>query len=185
MRFRFDLKKALQAAAVLLEYEKTRRMSYLRLLKLLYVADRECLAEFGRPITGDQPVALKRGPVLSRVLALIKGEHTEAGECDRWVHKDGYEVELVADPGRGELSRGEVAKLLEVSNRYRELDDCDVVEDTHKFDEWKKNFRGDESAAPIDWSDALTALGKADRAAAIEKAEEQRQFFTALFKGQG
>lgn len=39
-------------------------MSYLRMLKLLYLADRESLKETGHTITGDRVVAMEHGPVL-------------------------------------------------------------------------------------------------------------------------
>ncbi len=39
----FNFEKALQASAVLLNTAQSKRMSYLRLLKLLYIANRESL----------------------------------------------------------------------------------------------------------------------------------------------
>ena len=71
MEFFFDERKAAQAASVLLDRHEG-RMPYIKLLKLLYLADREALIETGLPITGDRFVSLKFGPVLSRVLDLIK-----------------------------------------------------------------------------------------------------------------
>src|SRR5579883_936446 len=64
MTFRFDFQKTLQASGVLLGLDAN-RMAYVRLLKLLSIADRELLAETARTITGDEAVALKNGPVLS------------------------------------------------------------------------------------------------------------------------
>jgi hypothetical protein len=72
MNFRFNFEKTLQAAGVLLHLEE-KRMSRLRLLKFLDIADRELLAEAAHPITGDVGCAMKYGPVLSRVYDLIKG----------------------------------------------------------------------------------------------------------------
>jgi uncharacterized phage-associated protein len=181
MQFCFHLNRALQAASVLLEYEKSRRMSTMRLLKLLYVADRESLAEMGRPITGDHAVAMKRGPVLSHVYALIRGQAARAGEWDRFIHTDRYEVELVADPGRGELSKAEVAKLLAVSQRYRDLDEWELSDVTHGFAEWKTHFPGGNGMGDIPWEDALAAQGRGEWAAAVERDEADRRFFDQLF----
>ncbi len=80
MTFRFNFEKTLQAAGVLLSLDDN-RMDRIRLLKLLYIADRELLAEVGRPMTGDIPVAMKYGPVPSRVYDLIKGL---AGRTEDW-----------------------------------------------------------------------------------------------------
>src|SRR5438105_4403367 len=66
MHFKFNLKKTVQAAAEFLRHEPGKQMSRLRLIKLLYIADREALLETGRPITSDTIVAMKHGPVLSR-----------------------------------------------------------------------------------------------------------------------
>ena len=73
MNFRFNFERALQASAYLLRLDG-KRMGYLRLLKLLYIADREWLAETGESITGDRAYAMKYGPVLSSDLRPHQGQ---------------------------------------------------------------------------------------------------------------
>ena len=46
-------------------------MSYMKLIKLLYLADRKRLLERGRPITFDTYYSLPHGPILSRTKELI------------------------------------------------------------------------------------------------------------------
>lgn len=179
---RFDQEKALQAVAVLLEYERSRRMNYMRLLKLLYIADRESLGETGRTITGDQPFAMERGPVLSHVYDLILGRASQAGHWDLHVHKERYEVELRQEPGRGRLSRYEVNKLLEISERHRDLDEWAMSELTHGFEEWRDNFPGGKSAAPIPWQAILKAMGKSAFVPTVAREESTREVFDALFQ---
>ena len=89
MNFRFHFERALQASAYLLRLDG-KRMGYLRLLKLLYIADREWLAETGESITGDRAYAMKYGPVLSNIYDLIKGNGSRAGEWDDYIHTEGY-----------------------------------------------------------------------------------------------
>jgi uncharacterized phage-associated protein len=180
MQFRFDFTKALQAAGVLLGAERARQMSYLRLFKLLYIADREMLAATGRPITGDHAVAMKHGPVLRTVYDLVKGQAAQAGAWDEYLHTDGYIVDLRADPGRGRLSKGEVAKLNELTARYRGMSDWELVEETHTFAEWRKGFR-EGAATPIPWADVLDAQGKANLASAVERDEEARRALGHVF----
>ena len=43
-------------------------------IKMLYFADRESLARWGEPITGDHAVSMKYGPVLSIIYDLTKGD---------------------------------------------------------------------------------------------------------------
>lgn len=76
-RFRFNERKAAAAAAFLLQ-EEAGTMDYMRLVKLLYLAERESLARLGHPIVGDAYYALDQGPILSRVLDLCKHESSGA-----------------------------------------------------------------------------------------------------------
>ena len=149
MTFRFNFEKTLQAAGLLLSLDDG-RMDRIRLLKLLYVADRELLAEVGRPLTGDLPVAMKYGPVPSRVYDLIKGIAGNTQEWSRHIESTDYSVVLRDDPGKGKLSKREIEKLMEVTERYRSLDDFELSELTHKFEEWGRHYRADTST-PIPW----------------------------------
>ena len=158
MTFRFHFEKSLQAAGVLLSLDGE-RMERIRLLKLLYIADRELLAETGRTITGDRAVAMDHGPVLSQVYDLIKGEASRAGEWNHYIRTVNRAVEFRNDPGRGELSRREVEKLTEVTDRYRDVNDWSLVRCTHDFPEWSSNFRPGTSST-IPWLEVLSAQGK-------------------------
>ena len=170
--FRFNLVKTVQAAAVVLRATRAKRMNYMKLLKLLYICDRESIRDTGRPITGDIVCAMKRGPVLSRTLDLIKGTDLHAGEWESFIERDNYHAVLAHDPGRDQLSRYEASKLDEVARRYEACDEWQMVEETHTFPEWKKNDPGDSSKR-IPLRDILEALGMADRESEIiEDARE-------------
>jgi uncharacterized phage-associated protein len=160
MKFRFNFEKTLQASAVLLRRDG-KRMSRLRLLKLLYIADRELLAVKARTITGDRVVAMKYGPVLSQTYDLIKGLEARAGEWDEFIHSEGHAIELRRDPGLDDLSRAEIAKLQEIADRYRDVDDEDLSLLTRDFPEWK-NHPVTSGAEPIPWEEVLAAQNKGD-----------------------
>jgi len=179
MTFRFNFDKALQASAVLLSLDGD-RMERIRLLKLLYIADRELLAETGRTITGDRAVAMKHGPVLSQVYDLMKGVASRAGEWNLYVHSVNHAVELKKDPGRGELSRGELEKLAEVTDRFRDVDDWSLAETTHDFPEWSRHFI-DGTSTSIPWRDVLAAQGKQNLVEIIEQDEHDRRYLEDLF----
>jgi len=179
MTFRFDFDKTLQGAGVLLRLDAN-RMAYIRLLKLLYIADRELLAETARTITGDEAVALKNGPVLSRVYDLIKGVGPKTAEWSDYIHTVHYSVELKKDPGRGKLSKGEIEKLAEVTERFRMMDDWELSEYTHEFPEWKKHHEPGTST-PIPWQEMLEAQGKAGLSRIVERNEAARQYLDSLF----
>jgi len=181
VKFSFHFQKTLQAASVILNSDRGKRISYLRLLKLLYIADREMLVAAGFPISGDRICAMKNGPVLSRTYDIIKGENSQAGEWEKFIRRDGYQVELIGEPGRGQLSRGEIAKLNEVVERHHGVDDWDLVEQTHALAEWKKNFR-EGTSTTIAWEDVLEAQGKAELKSGIAKDAEAMHFLDNLFE---
>ncbi len=156
-------------------------MSYLRLLKLLYLSERELLATTAIPLTGDDPVAMKNGPVLSQIYATIKGETSRSGEWETFIHREGRHVELIKDPGRGKLSKREVRKLQELSEKFRSVDDWSLVEETHKLPEWQKNFKGDETITPFPWEQVLEEAGRADLIPLAEKLASDRQVLNELF----
>lgn len=180
MNFRFDLARTVQAAGVLLALDGG-RMGTIRLLKLLYIADRELLAETGRPLTGDDAVAMKHGPVLSRVYDLIKGVAPTDGPWGDHIQTVNYSVVLNADPGRGKLSKGEVEKLHEVTDRFRSLDDFEVSERTHEFQEWR-DHHAPGTSTPIPWQDMLRAQGRLDVVAIAERDEAARRYLEELFE---
>ena len=154
--FKFDLEKTIQAAAKLLCLEMNKQMSRLRLLKLLYIADRECLRDNGWPITGDSVIAMKHGPVLNEFYDVIKGDGAGSLTLDRYIRRRGHQLILINDPGQGRLNRYEIEKFQELSRRYMDADEWDIIEETREFQEWKDNGLGDY---PIPLEDILSVLG--------------------------
>jgi uncharacterized phage-associated protein len=172
MRLCFNERKATQAAAHLLKLRGD-RMSYLKLIKLLYLADRAALLHWGRPITTDTFVSMDRGPVLSRVLDLVTEEDLP-GKSSTWAQHisepEHYSVRLRSDPGVDELSVAEVQLLDEVFQKYGAMTRWELVDLTHKLPEWKNPQGG---AIPIKYSDILKAGGKSEiETAAIEEELE-------------
>ena len=158
---RFNEVKATQAAAHLLR-NRGGRMKYLKLIKLLYLADREALARWGRPITTDNYVSMDNGPVLSQVLKRID-DGAAPGEPTFWtshiVPCGDWDVMLTADPSDGQLSRAEDRLLDEIFREYGHRNRWDLVKLVHTFPEWQDP---NGSAKPITYRDILTALKKSD-----------------------
>ena len=161
MRLRFNEAQATQAAAFLLQL-RGRKMKYLKLIKLLYIADREALARWGKPVTNDRYVSMKEGPVVSNIYNLIR---SEPQPCDQTVwHQHirtvaDWDVELVVDAPNDELSNAEEELLFEVFNAYGYKNRWAIVDETHKFPEWKNPGT---SSIPITYRDVLKAVNKSD-----------------------
>ncbi|MCG8584489.1 MAG: SocA family protein, partial [Pirellulales bacterium] len=135
MNLRFDATKAVQAAAVIARLEG-KRISRLRLLKLLYIADRESLKTRGSPMLGSKSVAMDNGPLHSDVYDMIKGTHAAAPRWSRYFTNTGRDVRITREPDNSALSRFEVELITEVVERHRDIDDFQLSVLTHQFEEW-------------------------------------------------
>lgn len=172
--------KAVQAACVLLKREHDHRMNYMRLLKLLYIANRESLRRFQHPIIDDRVVAMERGPVLSEVYDLIKGTHLHAGLWSRFILLDRYEVQCVEDARRGLLSAAEIEILNEISDQFRNNDEWEMVQFTHEFAEWIAHSPRTGGCREIPLREILSAVGRADGADEIEEDIRASRAFDRL-----
>lgn len=176
MRLRFNEAKTAQAAARFLQL-RGGEMSYMKLIKLLYMLDREALLRWGRPVTGDNYVSMKHGPVLSQVLNLIT-EGPPPGDAKTWSQyiseAVGHEVHLqVKDFVGDELSRAEERLIEEIFAKYGAMNRWVLVKYLHEaLPEWTDPRDG---AIPITYGDILKAGGKDNREiAAIESDLEAR-----------
>lgn len=174
MQPRFKEKKTTQAACALLRLAGG-EMNYMVLIKLLYLADREALLRWGRPLTFDRYVSMDKGPVLSRTLDLIN-EGVPPGWDSYWeehINKSGrFEVQISADCGDEELSEAELALLDEIFEEFGVIgirDKWELVDLLHDIlDEWQDP---DGSALPIEVEDILRAEGKTPQEAETIKDE--------------
>ena len=185
IKFKFNEQKAVQAAARLIQHSGG-EMNYLALMKLLYLADREALLRFGRPITGDRLVAMKHGPVLSRVYDLVSQKKQEAPESEwhQFIPRPNayvFTVRFSGVPDTGELSAAELALIDEVYARFRGWDEWRLVDHTHKLPEWR-HPKGTPVTIPFE--DILRGAGvsKRDIEAVAENAEADRCMDSALEK---
>lgn len=158
MELRFNEAKATQLAASLLKLRGTQRMNYLKLLKLMYLIDREALARWGRSISTDRHVSMDKGPVLSRVYNLITEEQCQKGDWSNHISQAAdYDVRLIEDPGTDELSRAEEDLIEEIFQEHGHKNRWKLVEEVHKLPEWQDPHG---SMIPIDVRDILSAVGK-------------------------
>ena len=179
MHLRFNFEKSLQAAGCLLELHGD-RMEYVRLLKLMYIADREMMAETGVPITGDRAVAMDHGPVLSHIYDLIKGKAARAGEWAHFIRTSHHGIVLRHPVGRGKLNKAEIEKLQEITERFQDDSEWEICGKTHEFPEWKKNFVPNTST-PIPWQEILQAQGRSDMIEAVEKQDSLERYLDVVF----
>ncbi len=166
----FNEVKATQVAARFLTL-RGGVMSYVKLVKLLYLTDREALIRWGRPITTDRHISLDNGPVVGRVHDLIRDEPPP--NCFRFWRRfisepKDYEVRLLDNPGNGELSSSEQALIDEIFAQHGSQSRWAVVDFSRSLPEWTNP---DGGALPIRYGDILKAAHKsAEEISAIEEA---------------
>jgi hypothetical protein len=159
IRFNFDERKAAAAAAYLLSLEGS-RMNYMRLLKLLYLAERQSLATLNRPIIGDTPYSMDRG--------LIERDSR-------------YVVRLKTAPDVGPLSDAELEILRRASELYRTHDQWALSDMTHDFPEWQ-DPHGSSIEIPLER--VLEAFGKRnDEIERVRQNAREDVYFDRLFRG--
>lgn len=160
MHLQFDETKATQMAAYLLRL-RGGQMHYIKLIKLMYLADREALLRWGVSITRDRYVSMDNGPVLSRVLNLITDDRAKPVWSEFISAPLGeYEVKLLRDAPTDALSRAEEKLLDEIFGTYGHRNRWELIENVmHKLPEWQNP---NKSIIPIAIRDILKAGGESD-----------------------
>ncbi len=171
-KFRED--KTTQAASLLIELSGG-EIYYMKLIKLLYLVDREALIRWGKPITFDLYFSMDYGPILSQTLDLI-AEGVKPGRDSLWLEHisgpSGYNVKLKRRAGREKLSQAEIDLVGSIFERYGHIVEWDLVALLHKeLPEWQ-NPKG--SRIPIHYEDILKAVGKDE--AEIKAVQDELDF---------
>lgn len=156
----FTEQKIAQMAAFFL-IRRGGRMSYLKLLKLLYLADRESMSRYGESMSADNHYSMPHGPVLSQTLNLITGQTDSPAWRDMIYPCENHEVALThADftpEELDQLSTADIEILDEVWQQFGHMKRFELVEYTHEhLPEWV-DPRG--SSRPINPRATFAALG--------------------------
>lgn len=160
IQFDFNPQKSAQAAAVLLKLNGGDMDKYL-FIKMLYLADKEALAKWAEPITGDSVAMMRYGPVLSAIYDLTKGDCPSCREFWEPYISDADEetntVSLRSDPGEDELSKAERQILTSVYEKFRGYNWKQMRDYCHGLPEYEDV--GD-SSKPLRPEQILRSLGK-------------------------
>ncbi|HKO35317.1 MAG TPA: Panacea domain-containing protein [Pyrinomonadaceae bacterium] len=172
MKPRYKEEKTAQMAALFLKM-RGGKMSYIKLLKLMYMVDREALARLGRPVSYDSFSSMEHGPVLSTTYNRMKGENTFGRPEPAWekyiTTRQGYDVKLKKEAPVSELSAAEIKLIEEVFEQFGNWYRWKIVDYMHdNFPEWKDP--GD-SSTPIDYAEVLRAKQKSPEETAEIEAE--------------
>ena len=184
----FNERKAAQMAAFFLGQNSESRMSHLKLMKLLYLADREAVRSFGFPISGDRMVSMPHGPVLSMTLNLMDGDVESCpGGWEAWISdKENHELSLrqpLNPEDLDELAPAELEVLRSVWQQFGAMGKWEIRDWTHHHcAEWE-DPRG--SSNPIAFERLARAVGfdaatAKELSAQIQAEQEIDRLFATL-----
>jgi uncharacterized phage-associated protein len=136
-------------------------------VKLLYLADREHMNEYGRPITFETYYALPYGPVATHALDMIKGDRAtlaKAGieklpikirKLDKVYYLTGPERDVDFDL----FSKSDIKIFDRIIKKYGKKSFDELYEVTHSHHAYKNAWkqRGTKRAFPMSYEDMLLA----------------------------
>ncbi len=164
-------------------------INVLKLMKLMYLADREAMHRYGFPISLDNMVSMQHGPVLSRALNLSRGLESKASQdiWDSWISdRENHAVELIENLERKDLdyiSEADLEVLEFVWEKFGQMNGWELRDYTHEHcAEWKDPESTGRGSFPIEEIDVFRAVGIADEEATflakelIEQKSLRRSF---------
>ena len=157
--FHFDLDKALEAMAYIVRC--LNRVEKVKLMKLLYIADRESFLKNGYPITGDILCAMPWGPVPSESLNAVDGELWPAERNDRVLavlRVEDNVVTLKSTPSTSLLEHTEISVLDDVLKEHGATPPWRLVDQTHAYPEYREVYV-ERSSRPIPFEIILKHYG--------------------------
>ena len=156
-------------------------MNYTKLIKLMYIADKQALQKYNYTISNDNIVSMKNGPVLSVTYDLIKhtGENKNIlglQEWNKYFTKNNYELsfqeniedkisEILSDDVLW-LSDADIEIIETINNEYKDYtysDMIDLIHDKNSFPEveWEK-AEISSTSIPLDFVKLMQSLNKSD-----------------------
>ncbi|MFY2996339.1 Panacea domain-containing protein [Achromobacter xylosoxidans] len=184
----FDERRAAQSAAFLL-FKAGGSLPLIKVVKLIYLAERLSFQRYGVPLTGDRLVSMDHGPVLSRVYDHMNGAVKSCpGGWETWIADRSGHVIALRDPGAIRspeedllrLSDSDLEVLSEVWEQFGSWERWDLVQYTHdKLPEWEDPHG---SSKPISYESLFSALGyNSDQVSHLKERIDEQQRISAAF----
>lgn len=130
--------KILQALNYLAFTQKNKKISEMKAYKLLWLADRYHLRQYGRTITHDQYYALPHGIVPSIAKQIVDGE-TYTAECNKYLNTHiKYYFKSIKAPNTSFFSESDINVLKLILSKYGHFSSQELSDLSHQFPEWIK-----------------------------------------------
>lgn len=158
------------------------RMNLLKLMKELYLIDRESIKERDTSVSGDVFFSMPHGPVLSQTLNLCYDlpNNSWAEYLEKIVVPYYPDISVKKMIDLDLLSEKDKDYIRKVSEEFKEYSPKELEDYTHQLSEWK-DPQG--SSRKIRYVDVMRALGKSDEE--ILTAKEEYEKFNMLLSLSG
>ena len=144
-----DIVRVAQALGFLLSQTKDCRMDRVKLIKLLWAADRIHLRRYGRTITDlNDYFAMRHGPVCSLALDIAGNNNSydlglssaDSDYINDHFSADEKSTRLSKDPGQDRLSETDKEALREAWDKFKNIDRFALADNiSHQYPEWQKH----------------------------------------------
>lgn len=138
---KYDVEKL--KAVTLYILKKCSATDYIHLFKILYFAEKEHYAEYGKHITKDTFIAMEHGPVpsfLYNALKLVTNQEQANADNPLWIIANAvtpgsaelyYYFAAAEEPDMDELSKAEIASLDKSIAAHKDMSPWDLSEKSH------------------------------------------------------
>jgi len=146
----FNVKRILSILRYLQDYlEGTpENKNYMKLIKLVYFADRYHMRKYGTFITHDDYYAIKLGPIPTRTLNIVTLNdfylqlELSRIDCDyvkKNIYREGNNITINADVDFRLISKSAMKALDFALKTFSKFDQFQLSDITHDYDEWKRH----------------------------------------------
>ena len=169
LRFQFNAEKFVNAVAYLAQ--ACPNSTKLTICKHLYLADKEHLVQYGRPVVGDHYYKLPHGPIPTRGLNMLRGKAGAAENAlfEKYVSVIGDSVHPKQPANRKVFSKSDIEVLDRVVKKYGRWSPSALRNETHSQAPW----RDSENSCAIDY--ALFFEGHPEAEGVKDLAEQEQE----------
>ncbi|MEM9599434.1 MAG: Panacea domain-containing protein [Pseudomonadota bacterium] len=173
-RIAFPVKREKVIETMLYVVSKGLSPSAYKIVKLIYLADRAHMREYGRPVSFDHYVAMENGPVASFAYDVMKGVGVNQWELPFRLVKEGGRT-YIEDPkrpiNRKLFSKSDLQVLDETIQKYGNWSFRQLWDETHDHAAYKRAWGGSTKGAhPMRFEDFFEGIDGAD--VIIEELEQ-------------
>lgn len=164
LMFTFNELAAAQQAALLMralgpQQEGIEGVDYPKLVRLLYLADRQKLIDTGTPMTDSVLYNTQLGPIPMDVYDCIKGAPYNHAVWGKYFKRDGWDLVLTGeDPGDGYLCEYDKETLVSLATKHRDPED--LLTSVFELPEWDEPEDGVAEWLP--YESVLRATGSSE-----------------------